>query len=526
MPSLRRSEKLRVAALLLNVIGSASDTFFISPSGSDTNAGTSPSAPWRTAANANARTFAPGDSVLFEAGATLALPAGLLVRPSAQIRAASDAPIVIASYGFGAPATIIVDGSKSAAVAVQELGGVVIANISVAHSGSDKPSFSGLQLASSGDGPRFAFVRVANVAAAGFLNGISIDSSGCAGFSDVVISNASATGSLGTGISSSGAYGRSCYSHSGITVEDCVAFRNPGDAENTKSWSGSGIVLSGVDGAVIQRSLAYENGYSNGHVGGGPCGIWFWDTNNGTISRCVSHSNSNGNPLVMDGCGYDLDGGSTNSAVEYSLSYNNSGPGFLLCSFGGPMRAENLTVRYSVSYGDGEKCGNGAAGVNLYTPDSLTNLSIVGNTLVSLPGAGPLVPLIAPLDAGNRASGFSVQRNALLALNGAPTVSMPANQLPSGAVFRGNAYWARSPAPPSLVEWAGKSFSTLAAFRSATGQEPAAGGGSDSDPQLSTSGAFFRSCVPWWSASETTGGFPALPNSASLDALRGFDGCG
>ena len=53
--------------------------------------------------------------------------------------------------------------------------------------------------------------------------------------------------------------------------------------------------------------------------------------------------------------GFDLDGGCSACVIEFCLSYNNSGPGFLVCSFGGPDATVYNTVRYSVSYNDGRE---------------------------------------------------------------------------------------------------------------------------------------------------------------------------
>ena len=43
--------------------------------------------------------------------------------------------------------------------------------------------------------------------------------------------------------------------------------------------------------------------------------------NNLTISHCTSHENLNGQPAFTsnDGCGFDLDGGVTNSVVRYQI---------------------------------------------------------------------------------------------------------------------------------------------------------------------------------------------------------------
>jgi hypothetical protein len=71
-------------------------TFYVSPTGSDANAGTSPAAPWRTVAKANNAALAPGDGVLFQGGATFSDAA---LMPGAS--GAAGAPVVFGSYGTG-----------------------------------------------------------------------------------------------------------------------------------------------------------------------------------------------------------------------------------------------------------------------------------------------------------------------------------------------------------------------------------------------------------------------------------------
>lgn len=73
----------------------ATATYYLSPSGDDTHAGTSPQSAWRTLAKANSTRLQPGDSVLLQGGATFDGP----LVPWGSGTAAQ--PIVFGSYGTG-----------------------------------------------------------------------------------------------------------------------------------------------------------------------------------------------------------------------------------------------------------------------------------------------------------------------------------------------------------------------------------------------------------------------------------------
>jgi hypothetical protein len=71
-------------------------TYYVSPSGSDANAGTSPGQAWRTVGRVNAQVLRPGDGVLFEGGYSYG---------DSDLEPASSGsaghPIVFGSYGQG-----------------------------------------------------------------------------------------------------------------------------------------------------------------------------------------------------------------------------------------------------------------------------------------------------------------------------------------------------------------------------------------------------------------------------------------
>jgi hypothetical protein len=80
-----------VQAPTLKITGT---TYYVSPSGSDSNLGTSPSSPWRTVKRVNEAALRPGDGVLFQGGSSFSdetlMPAN---------SGAPGSPIVFGSYG-------------------------------------------------------------------------------------------------------------------------------------------------------------------------------------------------------------------------------------------------------------------------------------------------------------------------------------------------------------------------------------------------------------------------------------------
>ena len=82
-----------VTAILPSLVKAAS--YYVSPSGSDTNTGTTQSAPWKTLSKLNATTFSAGDTIYFATNGTWV--GNLSVRGTGT----SNAPITFTSYGTG-----------------------------------------------------------------------------------------------------------------------------------------------------------------------------------------------------------------------------------------------------------------------------------------------------------------------------------------------------------------------------------------------------------------------------------------
>ncbi len=102
---LGRSRRIRAAVERLERRRLLSTTYYVSPSGSDQNAGTSTSAPWATVTKVDATTFSPGDTVDFQYGGEWH---GLLIASSSGT---AGNPITYGAYGNTALAKPTFDGS-------------------------------------------------------------------------------------------------------------------------------------------------------------------------------------------------------------------------------------------------------------------------------------------------------------------------------------------------------------------------------------------------------------------------------
>lgn len=142
-----------------------------------------------------------------------------------------------------------------------------------------------------------------------------------------------------------------------IYIGHCKAENNPGDPTILDNHSGNGIIVGSCDSVLIEYCEALENGWDMPREGNGPVGIWAWNADHVTIQHCIAHHNKTA-PEAADGGGFDLDGGVTNSVIQYCLSYENEGAGFGLFQYSGASPWQGNTIRYNLSINDGIKNGN------------------------------------------------------------------------------------------------------------------------------------------------------------------------
>ncbi|MEZ4739048.1 MAG: right-handed parallel beta-helix repeat-containing protein [Flavobacteriales bacterium] len=114
---------LATIALLFSSLGVSATTYYVSPSGNDSNNGTSQGSAWRTVARAQQLQYVlqPGDRILFERGGTYSGQLDINSNGSAS------QPIVIGAYGTGA--LPVISGSIAATTWTQHQGNIWRASV-------------------------------------------------------------------------------------------------------------------------------------------------------------------------------------------------------------------------------------------------------------------------------------------------------------------------------------------------------------------------------------------------------------
>ncbi len=356
--------------------------YYVSLLGDDSNSGLSEKQPWRSIEQVNKTQLLPGDSVWFKADHTFV---GNLCLAKVKQNQTDEARVVkIGSYGSG-KATI--DAGSGTGFIGKNRGGVHLVNLNFVGAGASKNTGSGISFINTLPGDtKLSDIRIHRVDVSGFKDaGVNftaqpIDNS-WSGFRHVRITNTTSHGNGDAGIRCIGAWNpeRNGYAHADFYIGNCSAYRNAGIA-GKGSHSGNGIVLAQVDGALIAHCRAYENGKLNDYEGGGPVGIWTWDSNRVVIQFNESHHNCTGSS--KDGGGFDLDGGVTNSVVQYNYSHNNDGAGYLLAQFEGARPFYGNVIRNNLSVNDGRR--NRYGGIHLWSTgasDGITGTTFYGNTV-------------------------------------------------------------------------------------------------------------------------------------------------
>jgi Right handed beta helix region len=436
--------------------------------GTDSNAGTSPAAPWRTLGRVNRGRYIGGDAILLHGGERFV---GTLRLSPADLRGTSRrSPLVVGSYG--AVRAILAPRGASGVVATN-VSGIHISGIDVVGDGPNcRRARDGIFLGARGlHGTLAAGISIDHVDVTGFCDGIVIGSADDASKIDHVrISDVAAHDNGDTGITTYDP-ARKHHDIRDVSITRATAYRNDDQG---------GIVLFGVERGVVEHSVAFGNG--RGHAG--DVGIWTFDSDRIVIAYNESYGNMT---TGDDGDGFDLDGGVTNSRVEHNYAHDNQGIGFLICACVGYWYPQyNNVVAHNVSVGDGSSGQTSAIYVGGGSP--FHNVGVYSNRAYSQTGSGPLVSV----DGADAPFANVLVHDNLLVAGGRKTL-LYADPMDAKRLSFARDHWVNC-SGAFEVTWGSRRFMTLTGWRRATGQEP---GGSDRGNT--------NLCSPaWWRASASS----------------------
>ncbi|MDP9417970.1 MAG: right-handed parallel beta-helix repeat-containing protein [Actinomycetota bacterium] len=489
-------------------------TLYVSASGSDSADGLSPTTAWRSLQRANKAVLAPGDALLLEGGSVFAGPLQL------DAADAGDAarPVQIRSYGTGR-ATVTAAGTDG--ISAYNTAGVQVRNLRLRGDAAAYGAKTGISFYTDLTGNRkLPGIVVAGVDVSGFRNGVMIGGwNGSAGFSDVVVSRSALHDNMASGLLTYGppfVAAAPAYAHERVRVYRVAAYRNLGDPEELRQNTGSGIVLGSVRSGSVTWSRAHSNG-AKSRAPEGPVGIWTYDSDGVVIQHNLAHGNRTSG---ADGGGFDLDQNVSRSVLQYNLSYDNDGPGYLLYTARDNGAHRGNVVRFNASSGDARRSGTYGA-VTVW--GRVNDAHIYNNTVVTKASS---TARPAPLKLAGPLAGVTIRNNVFLSNGAGPVVTSPA--LSTASVrLQGNDYAGLG--VPWTLRWGSSTHSSLSSWRAATKQEyvgPAATG-TTVDPQLVDASAGLAVVDPADRAGATALSLratsPMLGRGLALGSLFGVD---
>ena len=316
--------------------------YYISPSGNDNNNG-SQTKPWKSLDRLNRMVCKAGDKIFLQAGQTFKGSIHFDWSGPGQ----ASCSLSIGSYGEG---KAVIDAGNQTAIELKNGHQISVSNLMLIGSGRNHGNKgSGVFLFNSEK------IELNNIEVSGFQKS-GVEILDCA---DARIQKINAHDNGFAGIAVEGTHYPTLTNHH-IYIGYCKANNNPGDPSELNNHSGNGIIVGLARKVLVEYCSATNNGWDMPRKGNGPVGIWAWMADSITIQYCISYRNRTA-PGAMDGGGFDLDGGVTNSLVQYNLAYENEGYGYGIFQFSGASPWHHNTYRYNISFDDGNKTQNGAS---------------------------------------------------------------------------------------------------------------------------------------------------------------------
>ncbi|HEX4748755.1 MAG TPA: RICIN domain-containing protein [Bryobacteraceae bacterium] len=477
-----------------------SSTYYVSPSGSDSNSGTSAGQPWQTIARVNQQLFNPGDNILFQSGGTFA---GALQPQGSGV---PGSPIIISKYGSGPNPIIDGTGQESALKLFnQEYWQIDSLEIT----GGER---FGIFVSGDRSNTVLHYFRLTNLAVHDMYGTPRWDSGlimmspmgDHLTFDDVVLDGITAYNTnLWYGI------------HVGFNIWYSYPTNPPMSANVTIRNSqvhdvyGDGITVAMSSNVLIEKNVTYQTGLAPPGVSYTPNAIWSWQCNNTVVQFNEGYSSHS---YSYDGGVFDIDFGSTNTTIQYNYAHNADG--YCVAVLGGHnLITSNSIVRFNICSNNGRHPSMGPREgdifISTFDGGSLDGIQIYNNTgywnpttdggwinarNVSLTGSLPRF----------------IQNN--IVFSATPTLIDVDGTIPMDH----NLYWA----PEQIPTWRYADFvaTSLPAFQQMSGQET---NGLYADPKLN-SGTYSSTGMPT-SAFTLNQASPAIGSGATWSDMGSVD---
>ncbi|NGN64246.1 right-handed parallel beta-helix repeat-containing protein [Streptomyces sp. A7024] len=535
---------LGLAGATTGTAGAAATTYYVSPTGSDSNAGTSPDQAWKSTAKVNGFTFPQGSTVAFQGGQTTT---GCLTFNGDNVPTSSaTTPFKVTSYGTG-QATLKSNctGDFSAAVNADNVSGFQLDNLKLVNGGT---TAAGVLLQNQKSSTATKGLKVTNSDISGFATpegsssafggqimilGYAVNAN-TGPLDDVQILGNKLHGDSVTSKSGPGIYGWS----SGVNITNVRVEGNTVYNLGMKANSvGAALTAGGWNGAVIQNNVVHDIG-ANVTSCGGTSGIMAYEASKVTIRNNEVYR-VQPSPAFTAGCdfdGIDLDGGTTDSVVEYNYTHDNAGNGLLAFTSTVNSRVWGPnTFRYNISEND--DWANAQGGLMNVVPNAPKKpLSVYGNTFYTDKDqtnnvkSGASACFNFGYTSGTWASGSQIKNNICHMANKGDNGK--AGQLyynpygQTGMTLSNNLYY--GPSNTGGWRWGGTTYPDFAAWKAAGKESNAvwgdplftAPGGGNTCTWTPTSGKGPQPCP---SAYTLKSGSPALQKGASVPDNGGVD---
>jgi hypothetical protein len=470
-----------LSALLLLLIFSfsipATDYYVCSDLGDDLAPGTSSAAPWRTVGRVNQMVFRGGDRIFFSGGQVFD-DAGL--RLTARTAAGDDGTrIVIGSYG-GRPA-VLRPPLHDNGIQLTDVAGITIQNLIIEGPGreiSDTPRRglvrSGIMIHSTRtEGATLSGLTIAGVRISGFYTGILLlmSDASTVGYRDILIAGCSIFANVHSGIDLYASFksehpraapnGESDFSKpiSEVLITGCDLSAHYGtELQTFPMTSGCGIMLSAVDGAVIERCTIHDNGGKGAKEKVDSCGIMLYNAENVAIRRCLVYGQNRWGGPFNRADGISLNSGTSRTTVAQCAVYGCQSSAFSVQQWYGVGSSHSNAILYNVSAGNGG--GDHPSLAHLYPGTSSTR--VIGNIDVSSQGNSAIC------DQSFQSANALCNNILVIAGAGASPerrfISALTRQL-GFLIAQGNVYWSADKASPGGWQWGGRVYRTLEELR-------------------------------------------------------------